>query len=167
MTRATTSADSLLAETEGAGLYYEIAGKGDPVLLIMGLGMASTAWWRTVPVLAKRLRVITFDNRGAGRSHAPRGPYTLAQLAADAVAVLDAARVDRAWLVGHSWGGYLALRVATRFPERVSGVLAIGTLGAIGDGGAGQLGLNILSRLDEATRGARRARGPRGGRHRD
>ena len=83
MTRATTSADSLLAETEGAGLYYEIAGKGDPVLLIMGLGMASTAWWRTVPVLAKRLRVITFDNRGAGRSHAPRGPYTLAQQPAE------------------------------------------------------------------------------------
>ena len=49
-------------------------------------------------------------------------------------------------------GGYLALRVATRFPERVSGVLAIGTLGAVGDGGAGQLGPNILSRLDEATR---------------
>ena len=67
----------MLAQTDGAQLHYEIAGKGDPVLLIMGLGMASTAWWRTVPVLAKRLRVITFDNRGAGRSDAPRGPYTL------------------------------------------------------------------------------------------
>ena len=70
----------MLAQTQGAHLYYEVTGEGEPVLLIMGLGMASTGWWRTVPVLAERFRVITFDNRGAGRSDSPRGPYTLAQM---------------------------------------------------------------------------------------
>ena len=104
----------MLAQTDGAELHYEIAGKGDPVLLIMGLGMASTAWWRTVPVLAKRLRVITFDNRGAGRSDAPRGPYTLRQLAADAVAVLDAAGEERAHVYGFSLGGMIAQELALR-----------------------------------------------------
>ena len=54
----------MLAATDGAELYYECVGTGEPVLLIMGLGMASTGWWRTVPVLAERFRVITFDNRG-------------------------------------------------------------------------------------------------------
>lgn len=109
----------MLAQTDGAQLHYEIAGKGDPVLLIMGLGMASTAWWRTVPVLAKRLRVITFDNRGAGRSDAPRGPYTLRQLAADAVAVLDAAGEEQAHVYGFSLGGMIAQELALRNPERV------------------------------------------------
>ena len=121
----------MLAQTDGAQLHYEIAGKGDPVLLIMGLGMASTAWWRTVPVLAKRLRVITFDNRGAGRSDAPRGPYTLAQLAADAVAVLDAAGEERAHVYGFSLGGMIAQELALRHPERVSKLV----LGATTPGG--------------------------------
>ena len=121
----------MLAQTDGAQLHYEIAGKGDPVLLIMGLGMASTAWWRTVPVLAKRLRVITFDNRGAGRSDAPRGPYTLRQLAADAVAVLDAAGEERAHVYGFSLGGMIAQELALRHPERVSKLV----LGATTPGG--------------------------------
>ena len=121
----------MLAQTDGAQLHYEIAGKGDPVLLIMGLGMASTAWWRTVPVLAKRLRVITFDNRGAGRSDAPRGPYTLRQLAGDAAAVLDAAGEERAHVYGFSLGGMIAQELALRHPERVNKLV----LGATTPGG--------------------------------
>ena len=101
------------------------------MLLIMGLGMASTAWWRTVPVLAKRLRVITFDNRGAGRSDAPRGPYTLEQLADDAVAVLDAAEEERAHVYGFSLGGMIAQELALRYPARVSKLV----LGATTPGG--------------------------------
>ena len=57
---------------------WERTGSGAPVLLIMGLGLSGGGWWRTVPVLAGRLEVITFDNRGVGRSralfHAPDDP---------------------------------------------------------------------------------------------
>ena len=61
---------------DGTKLYYERTGAGAPVLLVMGLGMNATGWWRTIPVLAEGLEVIAFDNRGAGRSDVPDGPYT-------------------------------------------------------------------------------------------
>jgi 3-oxoadipate enol-lactonase len=102
------------------GLHYESAGAGEaPVLLVMGLGMTATGWWRTVPVLAERLRVLSFDNRGVGRSDRPPGPYTVAQMADDAMAVLDAAGERSAHVYGVSLGGMIAQEIALRHPERV------------------------------------------------
>jgi 3-oxoadipate enol-lactonase len=100
-------------------LYYERAGAGPPVLLVMGLGMNATGWWRTIPVLARDFTVLSFDNRGVGRSGRPRGPYSMAQMADDAVAVLDAAGVDAAHVYGVSMGGMIAQEIALRRPERV------------------------------------------------
>src|SRR3984893_5630964 len=86
----------------------------------MGLGMNATGWWRTVPVLAAAgLRVLTFDNRGVGRSDRPPGPYSTALMADDAVAVLDAAAVQRAHVYGISLGGMIAQEIALRHPDRV------------------------------------------------
>src|SRR4051795_12325985 len=101
-----------LAERDGARLYWEETGSGDPVLLIMGLGMNATGWWRTVPVLAGAgFRVVAFDNRGVGRSSRPPGPYGVASMADDAVAVLDAAGLDRAHVYGISLGGMIAQEI--------------------------------------------------------
>jgi pimeloyl-ACP methyl ester carboxylesterase len=83
------------ADTTDARLHYETAGQGPPVILVMGLGVTATGWWRTVPVLADGLRVIAFDNRGVGRSDRPRGPYTTAQMADDVIAVLGPLRTLR------------------------------------------------------------------------
>ena len=80
-----------VARSGDVELYYESTGDGPPVLLVMGLGMNATGWWRTVPVLAESFRVLAFDNRGMGRSSAPEGEYAMADLADDAVAVLAAA----------------------------------------------------------------------------
>lgn len=123
----------MIVEHGGTTLYWETAGAGEPVLLVMDLGMSATGWWRTVPVLAKRFRVIAFDNRGSGRSGRPRGPYTLAQLAADAAAVLDAAGEERAHVYGISLGGMVAQELALRAPARVRSLV----LGATTAGGAG------------------------------
>jgi pimeloyl-ACP methyl ester carboxylesterase len=113
--------------------WEDTGGEGPPVLLIMGLGMTATGWWRTVPVLAEAgLRVIAFDNRGVGRSERPPGPYTVAQMAQDAVSVLDAAGIDRAHVYGISLGGMIAQEVALRYPERVDALV----LGATTAGGA-------------------------------
>jgi pimeloyl-ACP methyl ester carboxylesterase len=116
---------------DGTKLYYERTGAGAPVLLVMGLGMNATGWWRTVPVLAEGLEVIAFDNRGAGRSDVPEGPYTADQMADDAIAVLDAAGIERAHVYGISLGGMIAQNIALRHPDRVDRLV----LGATTPGG--------------------------------
>ena len=103
----------------GAQLYWEEHGSGPPVLLIMGLSFTSAMWFRVAPHLAKSYRTIIFDNRGIGRSDVPRGPYTMRTLASDAEAVLDAAGVTAAHIVGASMGGMVAQELALRSPGRV------------------------------------------------
>ena len=93
----------------------------------MGLGMNATGWWRTVPVLAQSLTVLAFDNRGVGRSSRPRGPYSMADMVGDALAVLDAAGAERAHVYGISLGGMIAQELALRHPERVDALVLAAT----------------------------------------
>src|SRR5207237_523278 len=85
-------------------------------------------------VLSPAMRVLSFDNRGAGRSDAPPGPYTLAEMASDAIAVLDAEGIQRAHVCGFSLGGMVAQELALRYPERVAR-LVLGARTAGGPGG--------------------------------
>jgi 3-oxoadipate enol-lactonase len=113
-------------------LYYESRGRGPAVLLVMGLGMTLTAWWRTVPVLSESFRVLAFDNRGIGRSASSALPYSVGDMADDAIAVLDAAGEDAAHVYGISLGGMVAQQVALRHPERLRALV----LGATTPGGS-------------------------------
>jgi 3-oxoadipate enol-lactonase len=112
-------------------LHWESFGAGPPVLLIPGQGMTAAGWWSTVPILARSFRVITFDNRDTGRSSRSAWPYSVAQMAHDAVAVLDAAGEQRAHVYGISLGSLVAQEVALRHADRVEALV----LGASSAGG--------------------------------
>jgi 3-oxoadipate enol-lactonase len=105
---------------DGTRLHYDVTGGHhlEPLLLIQGLGADSRGWIRQRRALASRYRCITFDNRGAGRSDHPEGPYDLEVMATDALAVLDAAGVERAHVLGASMGGVIAQILGVRAPQR-------------------------------------------------
>jgi 3-oxoadipate enol-lactonase len=89
------------------------------LLLVQGLGYTRSGWGPAREMLAERYRVLSFDNRGIGESDIPNGPYTVAQLAGDAVSVLDKAGVGRAHVVGASLGGMVAQELALSYAGRV------------------------------------------------
>jgi 3-oxoadipate enol-lactonase len=110
-------------ENQGAKIYWDEQGSGEPLLLIMGLSYASNMWHRSRPFLAERFRTIAFDNRGVGQSDVPEGIYPIATMASDAAAVLDAAGVETAHVFGVSMGGMIAQEFAINYPQRVRSLI--------------------------------------------
>ncbi len=113
-------------EHDGARLHYEVAGADDaPAILLLHAGVATSAMWDPQwDDLARDHRVVRYDLRGFGRTESRDVPFSNRS---DAIAVLDAAGVRRATLVGASRGGTIALDTAVEFPERVAAVLTIGS----------------------------------------
>ena len=107
--------------SDGTRIHYDVFGRrgGEPVLMLQGLGADSKGWILQRPAIARRHKGIAVDNRGVGRSDRPAGPYDLYEMAEDAVAVLDAAGVESAHVMGASMGGILAQILAVTHPERV------------------------------------------------
>jgi 3-oxoadipate enol-lactonase len=136
------AAENASSESEGfvtvgdIRMYYEIHGEGGPLLMIMGLGGHILDWECVLPEkLAEGRQVIVFDNRGAGRSDQPAGPYGIAEMANDTVGLLDALGVERADVFGVSMGGMIAQEIAVRHPERIDRLI----LGATSPGGDAQV----------------------------
>ncbi len=112
-------------------IYYQEAGGGDPLVLLMGWGGDHTAWALQVPVFAREFRCIAPDNRGAGQSDQPDIPYTIRMLANDTLALLDALGVTRAHIAGLSMGAMIAQEIALNYPERVRTLQLHATLARI------------------------------------
>jgi 3-oxoadipate enol-lactonase len=108
-------------------LAWDSQGDGQPMLLIQGLGYTRQGWGPLRERLARRYRVISFDNRGIGKSEIPPGPYTVEQLAGDAVQVLDEAGIERAHVLGASLGGFVAQVVASEQSGRVERLVLVCT----------------------------------------
>ena len=106
---------------DGTRIHYELAGRadGEPLLLVQGLGADLKGWMAQRYALSRRFRLVLVDNRGAGRSDKPDGPYDLEVMASDAVAALDAEGIESAHVMGASMGGVIAQIMAVRHPDRV------------------------------------------------
>ena len=116
-----------------SNLNYDVYGKGEPLLMIMGLGASSATWDpELVAELARTFRVITFDNRGTGQSDKPDAPYSIEMFADDAAGLLGKLDVPRAHIFGVSMGGMIAQEFALRHPASVATL----TLGCTTAGGA-------------------------------
>jgi pimeloyl-ACP methyl ester carboxylesterase len=128
------------------------AGSGPPVLLLHGgPGMGFEYLADLADELAEENDVAWYQQRGQEPS-AVGGPYTVALDVEDARRVLDALGWERAYVVGHSWGGHLAIHVAEAMPERLIGVLSVDPLGSIGDGRWPEFDEEIFRRTPEDVR---------------
>jgi pimeloyl-ACP methyl ester carboxylesterase len=137
------------AQSEGARIYYEETGQGTPILFIHEFGGDYRSWDDQVRHFGRHWRCIRWDARGYPRSDAPDDGKLYGQdfFNRDAVAVLDAAKVDRAHVVGLSMGGYTALMLALQHPSRVLSCVAAGA-------GSGALRSTRAQFIDEARHNA-------------
>jgi 3-oxoadipate enol-lactonase len=115
--------------SDGTDIHYRVWGARDrpPLLLLQGLGCDANGWVFQRMALARHYRCIALDNRGVGKSGAPAGPYSLEQMARDAITVLDVESVACASVMGISMGGVVSQLLAIKYPQRVSSLVLAAT----------------------------------------
>jgi 3-oxoadipate enol-lactonase len=116
-----------LIAVNGIELYYESRGTGAPLVVLGGLGLDVSEMDTLTEPLAARFRVIAADNRGAGRSAKPPGPYSIEQMAADVAGLMDRLELPRAHVLGMSLGGRIAMALALAEPVRVNRLVLVAT----------------------------------------
>lgn len=114
-------------ELKPVELYYEEIGQGPPVILLHGFPFDHTVWGPVAELLSGEARLILPDLRGFGRSPVPEGVYSMRLLAEDLVGLMNRLEIDKAVVVGHSMGGYVALSFAQAYPGRLCGLGLVAT----------------------------------------
>jgi pimeloyl-ACP methyl ester carboxylesterase len=136
----------------GGSLAGWVAGSGQPALLLHGGPGLSFSYLDDLGAeLATEFRVASYQQRGLEPSTL-EGPHTIAQSIEDAITVLDGLGWSQAFVVGHSWGGHLALRLAAAHPERLMGALVVEPIGVVGDGGRAAFEAEIGARVPKEGR---------------
>lgn len=108
-------------------MYYEQQGDGDDLLLITGLNCSHLMWANVLAKFCENYRVTIIDNRGAGLTSAPEGPYSITQMADDTAALMEAIGLEKAHVVGHSMGGAIAQQLAIRHPDKLKKLILYAT----------------------------------------
>lgn len=103
-------------------INYEVNGEGDPIVLIHGFGLDSRIWGKHVEELSKSNKVITYDLRGFGKSSLPSGTYSHSE---DLHELLKELNIQNPKIVGHSFGGEIAVEYALRYPNEVNNLVLI------------------------------------------
>jgi|SRR5580658_4273156 proline iminopeptidase len=142
---------ALTAVTPDGPIVGSVHGEADapPSLLMLG-GPGLTDYMELIGAELDGWCWITYQQRGVAPS-AVNGPFTIDRHVADAAAVLDELQISRAFVLGHSWGGHLALQFALSHQDRVAGLVLVDPLGAVGDGGAAEVGRQLAERLSPAA----------------
>jgi len=108
-----------LARLNGINISYQVEGQGEPLVMIMGFTAGRSGLMPQIRFFKKYYRVITFDNRGAGKSDKPPGPYSTRMMADDTVKLMDLLGIEKAHIMGVSMGGMIAQELAINYPQRV------------------------------------------------
>jgi pimeloyl-ACP methyl ester carboxylesterase len=124
---STADGTSEAAVTDGLELAYTERGSGEPLVLIMGLGADRSAWELHVQAYEKRFRCFAVDNRGAGESPKPNGPYSTAEMADDYARLIRSIGEGPVRVAGISMGGAIAQELALRHPELVERLVLVST----------------------------------------
>jgi 3-oxoadipate enol-lactonase len=111
------------AKVGDINIYYEVHGRGEALVLVMGRGANSGWWFRQIPAFSQRYRVVAFDNRGAGRSDKPEIPYTMEMMTADLVGLLETIGINSAHIFGVSLGGMITQHLALDYPQKVTSLI--------------------------------------------
>jgi len=106
-------------KANGIEIGYQVRGTGEPLILIMGLGAGGELWEEHVKAYEKAFSCILVDNRGAGGSDKPEGPYTTRMMADDIAALMQVLGIKKAGIAGLSMGGAIAQCLAIHHPEKV------------------------------------------------
>jgi pimeloyl-ACP methyl ester carboxylesterase len=142
----------LSVKVSGGELGGWVTGDGPRVLLIHGgPGLSYEVMDGLADEVGSGYTVASYQQRGIAPSMT-QGPYDVATHLGDVRAVLDGLGWDRAYVVGHSWGGHLALHLALDLPDRLLGVLCVDPLGGVGDGGGAAFEAEMARRTPEAIR---------------
>jgi pimeloyl-ACP methyl ester carboxylesterase len=136
-----------VAKVNGININYLVEGQGEPLVMITGLGIDQSTWKPQVSAFKKYYQVITFDNRGVGKSDKPEGPYSPRLMAEDTIQLMDFLKIEKAHILGSSMGGLIAQEIAINYPERVI-KLILGSTWSCQDDGANGITPNML----EATK---------------
>ena len=115
------------ADVNGIKICYEIHGEGYPVILVHGFGSKKEAWVAQTIPLAEHFKVIVFDNRGAGKSDRPEGPYQMEMYADDIRGLMDYLRIDKAYIIGWSLGGMIVQIFLLKYPDLADKAVLINT----------------------------------------
>lgn len=119
------------ANVNGINLCYRIDGEGDPIVGIHGYGSKKESFMAQTPVLGKQFKMISYDNRGSGKSERPNTPYMMEMFADDLNGLLVYLRIKKTHIIGLSMGGMIALKFVNKYPSRVNKLVLINTLAKI------------------------------------
>jgi pimeloyl-ACP methyl ester carboxylesterase len=142
-----------LAKVGDISLCYKVSGDGQPLILITGFASAQNLWYSQVRAFSRYYRVVTFDNRGFGKSDKPPGPYTTKMMAGDTIALMDRLGIEKAHILGGSMGGMAAQEIAIEHPGRLDKLILSST-----SAGGQPLRDMLFGLIEAATPGWNRSR---------